>query len=113
MCFLSERDRRQLKANLWRTKTVLGRQKGKVQTQLIQPIVLLSILVILKFTVMISKESKITPFADNDWTVTNSATPGTSTWPEETTLQTNFNLQNCTVNAMTNIGLIKPDGEEY
>ena len=62
---------------------------------------------------MISKESKITPFADNDWTVTNSATPGTATWPEESTLQTNFKLENCTVNAMTNIGLIKPDGEEH
>ena len=86
MCFLSGRDRRQLKANLWRTKTVLSRDPSRVRVALIQPIVLFSILIILKLVVFNSSTISVTPLKDDDWTVISSATNATSYWPDEPTL---------------------------
>ena len=86
MCFLSGRDRRQLKANLWRTKTVLSRDPSRVRVNLIQPIVLFSILVILKLVAFNSATISVTPLKDNDWTVISSGTNATNAWPNDQTL---------------------------
>ena len=86
MCFLSGRDRRQLKANLWRTKTVLSRDPSRVRVSLIQPIVLFSMLVILKLVAFNSATISVTPLKDNDWTVISSETNATSVWPKDQTL---------------------------
>ena len=99
MCFLSGRDRRQLKANLWRTKTVLSRDPSRVRVALIQPIVLFAILIILKLVAFKSTTISVTPLKDNDWTVVSSETNGTNTWPDDPTLYSNFSLTNCTENS--------------
>ena len=81
---LTTRDRRQLKANLWRTKTVIKREPGKVRAQLIYPIVVLCVMITLSFTVFKSEIENIYPFQTEDMTiVTNSATPNISTWPDD------------------------------
>ena len=71
-CFLSARDRRQLKASLWRTKTVLKREPGRVRASFIQPIIFLALLLILNFAAFNAKIEEITPFYAEDWTVTDS-----------------------------------------
>ena len=111
---LTARDRRQLKANLWRTKTVLKREPGRIRANLIMPIILLSTMLALSFTVFKAEIESIEPFTTNDMTiVTNSATPEISKWPDDQTLQSNFSLSNCTANRMFTIGLVKPDGDEH
>ena len=111
---LTARDRRQLKANLWRTKTVLRREPGKIRAHFISPIMFLGVLMTLSFTVFNSKIESIIPFSTDEMTiVTNSATPKISAWPDDQTLQSNFSLANCTANRMMSIGLVKPDGEEH
>ena len=96
MC-LSVRDCRQLKANLWRSKTVLRREPGRVRAAFLQPIIFLSALFILNFTAFKSTMEETLPFEANDWTVTSSETYAVSTWPGDETLQSNFSLLNCTV----------------
>ena len=111
MC-LSVRDCRQLKANLWRSKTVLRREPGRVRAAFLQPIIFLSALFILNFTAFKSTMEETLPFEANDWTVTSSETYAVSTWPGDETLQSNFSLLNCTVMNAQHIGLVKPDGDE-
>ena len=99
MCLLSARDRRQLNANLWRTKSVLKREPGRIRASFFHPVTFLSIVMILNYTVFHSVEEQIMPFEADDWTVTSSGTPAISTWPEDSTLKSNFSLSNCTINS--------------
>ena len=112
MC-LSVRDCRQLKANLWRSKTVLRREPGRVRAAFLQPIIFLSALLILNFTAFKPTMEETLPFEANDWTVTTSETNAISTWPGDETLQSNFSLLNCTVMNGLNVGLVKPAGDQY
>ena len=61
-----------MKASLWRTKTVLRREPGRVRASFIQPIIFLALLLILNFAAFNAKIEEITPFYAKDWTVTDS-----------------------------------------
>ena len=86
MCFLNERDRRQLKANLWRSKTALSRNKAKIRAYFISPVIFFLILLFMNFTIFVSQVETVEPFGNNTITVTNSETPATSSWSQDPTL---------------------------
>ena len=86
MYFLNERDRRQLKANLWRSKTALSRNKGKIRAYFISPVIFFAILLFMNFTIFVSQVETVEPYGNNTITVTNSETPATSSWSQDPTL---------------------------
>ena len=111
MCLLSERDNRQLRANLWRSKTVISRNKLSVCKALIMPFLFLCIWFLFVAIANIGTKELDYPAIEN-FAVTADSPNVTDMVFQEPKYTTNLLMLNCTLFGGNRIGLVKKDEAE-
>ena len=107
MCSFGSRERRQLKAHLWRALTVLKRDKNGAVNMLAIPLMLVAMMIAIK--VMIKPEMKQTFAADDIFITSSTPMLASNTFGEADALpiSTNFNLTMCDSKRQFGVGLLK------
>ena len=105
MCLLTNRDRRQLSANLWRAKVVVGRNRKQATQHLITPVIYTAILIYMAESVL--KPTTIDIPAMGTYGVFSSNTSSTSYFIDSNSgLNSSMNLTNCTDFGWSRVGIV-------